>query len=129
MGRGQWSRWDRGMCEGCSLEIGMAFYGRAVRRERSSDPPTWAASMNSTALGEFLEREFTMHRVEELVEASMVLVLHDWGYIERALRRALGRARTTSAHRETGSATSELAKKCGNLSIRPRSRLLQEWSE
>jgi hypothetical protein len=51
MGRGQWSRWDRGMCEGCSLEIGMAFYGRAVRRERSSDPPTWAASMNSTALG------------------------------------------------------------------------------
>lgn len=26
----------------------------------------------------FLEREIAMHRVEELVEASMVLVLHDW---------------------------------------------------
>jgi hypothetical protein len=39
---------------------------------------TWIASINSTALGEFLEREIAMHRVEELVEASMGLVLHDW---------------------------------------------------
>ncbi len=40
--------------------------------------PIWTASINSTGLGEFLEREIAMHRVEELVEASMVLVLHDW---------------------------------------------------
>jgi hypothetical protein len=35
-------------------------------------------AINSTALGEFLEREIAMHRIEELVEANMVLVLHDW---------------------------------------------------
>ena len=44
----------------------------------------WIASINSTALGEFVEREIAMHRVEELVEASMVLVLHDWGLYREA---------------------------------------------
>ncbi len=38
----------------------------------------WIASINSTALGEFLEREIAMRRVEELVDSSMMLVLHDW---------------------------------------------------
>jgi len=66
------------MCEGWSLEIGMAFHGSVVRRDGSGDPPRWVASINSTALGEFVEREIAMHRVEELVEASMVLVLYDW---------------------------------------------------
>ena len=78
MGRGQWTRWGRGMCEGRSLEIGTAFYGSVVRQDRSGAPSTWIASINSSALGEFLGREIAMHRVEELVEASMVLVLHDW---------------------------------------------------
>jgi hypothetical protein len=66
------------MCEGWSLEIGMAFHGSVVRRESSGDPPMWIASINSTGLGEFLEREIAMRRVEELVESSMGLVLHDW---------------------------------------------------
>ena len=66
------------MCEGWSLEIGMAFRGSVVRQDTSGDAPTWIASINSTALGEFLEREIAMHRVEELIESSMVLVLHDW---------------------------------------------------
>jgi hypothetical protein len=66
------------MCEGWSLEIGMAFHGSAVRRDRRGEPATWIASINSSALGEFLEREIAMHRVEELVEASMLLVQHDW---------------------------------------------------
>src|SRR5215469_6691856 len=57
MGRGQWTRWGGGMCEGWSLEIGVAFYGSVVRRDRSGDRPTWIASINSTGLGEFLERE------------------------------------------------------------------------
>jgi hypothetical protein len=57
------------MCEGWSLEIGMAFRGEQT---------TWIASINSTGLGEFLEREIAMRRVEELVESSMGLVLHDW---------------------------------------------------
>jgi hypothetical protein len=66
------------MCEGWSLEIGMAFRGSVVRRDRSGDPPIWIASINSTGLGEFLEREIAMRRVEELGESSMVLVLYDW---------------------------------------------------
>ena len=78
MGRGEWTRWGRGMCEDWSLEIGMAFHGSVVCQDSSGYPPTWIAAINSTALGEFLERETAMHRVEELVEASMVLVLHDW---------------------------------------------------
>jgi len=52
--------------------------GSVVRRDWSGDPPIWSPSINSTALGESLEREIVMHRVDELVEASMVLVLHDW---------------------------------------------------
>ena len=78
MGRGQWTRWGRGMCEGWSLEIGMAFRSSVVRRDTSGQPTTWIASINSTTLGEFLEREIAMRRVEELIESSMVLVLHDW---------------------------------------------------
>jgi hypothetical protein len=77
MGRRQQSRWGRGSSEGWSLEIGMAFHGSVVRRDRSG-PPTWITSINSTALGEFLEREIAMRRVDEFVESSMELALHDW---------------------------------------------------
>jgi len=66
------------MCGGWSLEIGMAFHSSVVRRDTRGEPTTWSASINSTALGEFLEREVAMHRVEELVESGMVSVLHDW---------------------------------------------------
>ena len=48
------------------------------RPQRSGEPPIWTASINSTGLGEFLEREIAMRRVEELVDSSMMLVLHDW---------------------------------------------------
>jgi hypothetical protein len=85
MGRGQWTRWGRGMCEGWSFEIGMAFRGSVVRRDASGQPTTWSASINSTGLGEFMEREIAMRRVEELVESSMGLVLHDWG-LYRAMK-------------------------------------------
>jgi hypothetical protein len=53
------------MCEGWSLEIGTAFHGSVVRRDRSGEPRRWVASINSTALGD-VEREIPMHRVEEL---------------------------------------------------------------
>ena len=86
MGRGQWTRWGRGMCEGWSLEIGMAFHGSVVRRDTRGAPTTWSASINSTGLGEFPEREIAMRRVEELVECSMLLVLHDWNYIGQRKR-------------------------------------------
>ena len=75
---------SRGRCEGWSLEIGMAFHGSVVRRDRRGEPARWSAAINSSALGEFLEREIAMHRVEELVEASMVLVLHDWELYQAA---------------------------------------------
>ena len=78
MGRGQWTRWGRGMCEGWSLEIGMAFRGAVVRRDIGGKPTTCIESINSTGLGEYMEREIAMRRVEELVESSMGLVLHDW---------------------------------------------------
>jgi len=66
------------MCEGWSLEVGMACHGSVVRRDTRGEPTTWTASINSTALAEFLEREIAMRRVEEFVECSMLLVLHDW---------------------------------------------------
>jgi hypothetical protein len=72
------------MCEGWSLEIGMAFRSSVVRRDISREQTTWIASTNSTGLGEFLEREIAMHRVEELVESSMGLVLHDWELYQAA---------------------------------------------
>ena len=58
---------------------------RGVSRLSGSPRTTWIASINSTALGEFVEREIAMHRVEELVEASMVLVLHD-GELDQAVK-------------------------------------------
>ena len=84
MGRGHWTRWGRGMCEGWSLEIGMAFRGSVARRETNGQPTTWITSINSTGLGEFLERDIAMRRVEELMESGMVLVLHDWELYETA---------------------------------------------
>jgi hypothetical protein len=51
------------MCEGWSLEIGMAFHGSVFRRNSRGGPPTSGASINSTALGEFLEREIAMHEI------------------------------------------------------------------
>jgi hypothetical protein len=85
MGRGQWTRWGRGMCKGWSLEIGMAFHGSVVRRDHRGEPAI--ASVNSSALGEFLKREIAMHRVEEMIEASMVLVLHDWELYQTKAKR------------------------------------------
>src|SRR6516165_2152689 len=41
-----------------------------VRRDISREQTTWIASINSTGLGEFLEREIAMRRVEELVEPA-----------------------------------------------------------
>jgi hypothetical protein len=55
----------------------MVFRGSVVRRDRG-EPTRWIASLNSTALGEFLEREIAMRRVEERVECNMLLVLRDW---------------------------------------------------
>ena len=76
--RGQWNRWGRGLCEGWSLEIGRAYRGCVVKRQIAREPPSWEASINTTALGRCLDREDAMRRVEECLENDMRLVLHDW---------------------------------------------------
>jgi hypothetical protein len=58
-----------------------------VRRDIGRKQTTWIASINSTGLGEFLEREIAMQRVEEKVESSMGLVLHDWELYQAAKRK------------------------------------------
>ena len=75
------------MCEGWSLEIGIAFRGSVVRREIGGKPTTWIASINSIGLGEFLERDIAMRRVEEQVESCMGLVLRDWDLYQAAKAR------------------------------------------
>ena len=76
--RGQWSRWGPGMCEGWSLEIGLALRGGVVRQERIDQPPTWLASVNAGFLGEYPDRSAAMARVEADIAHHMELVLHDW---------------------------------------------------
>lgn len=76
--RGQWTRWGRGMCEGWSLEIGLAFRGSVVRSDTPGLPTRWLASINTACLGQYLECEIAMRHVEERIVSNMELVLHDW---------------------------------------------------
>jgi hypothetical protein len=82
--RSEWSRWGRGMCEGWSLEIGTAYRGSVVRQDRIDHPPTWLASVNAAYLGEYLDRETAMARVEADIEHNMQMVLNDWGLYQAA---------------------------------------------
>jgi hypothetical protein len=72
------------MCEGYALDIGNAFRGSVVMSDAQGMPSMWIASVNATALGEYLERGEAMRRVEEVIEGSMGLVLHDWGLYQAA---------------------------------------------
>jgi hypothetical protein len=87
MKRGEWSRWGRGKCEGYSLEIGEALRGAVVRSSTLDLPTVWLASLNTTALGEYLERDVAMRRVEEHIESTMNLVLYDWELFKAAKAR------------------------------------------
>jgi hypothetical protein len=52
-------------------------------------PTVWIASVNMTALGEYLERLEAMRRVEERIEASMQFALNDWElYLAAKAKRA-----------------------------------------
>jgi hypothetical protein len=77
--RGQWSRWGRGMCE-----IGTAYRGAVVRQDHIDQPPTWLASVNAVYVGEYLDRDSAMARVEANIESNMQMVLHDWGLYQAA---------------------------------------------
>ncbi len=85
--RGEWNRWGRGMCEGWSLEIGNAFRGAVVRQDKFEGPPMWLASVNAAYLGEYLEREAAMARVQADIESNMELVMHDWRLYQEAKQK------------------------------------------
>lgn len=72
------------MCEGWSIEIGTAFIGSVVRRQTVGLPETWIASINTTALGDDLNRGDAMRRVEDRIESAMALVLPDWELYQAA---------------------------------------------
>ncbi|HEV3238247.1 MAG TPA: hypothetical protein VGZ25_14750 [Gemmataceae bacterium] len=72
------------MCEGWSLEIGTAYRGAVVRQDKIEQPPTWLASVNAAYLGEYLDRETAMVRVEADIEHNMQMVLNDWGLYQAA---------------------------------------------
>ena len=69
------------MCEGWSLEIGTAFRGAVVIQDRVDQPQTRFASVNAAYLGEYLDRDLTMARVEANIEEIMQTVLNDWGAV------------------------------------------------
>jgi hypothetical protein len=79
----------RGICEGWSLEIGVAFRGTVVRQERLNQPTTWLASVNAGYLGEYFDRATAMARVEDTIEHNMKLALE-----EREMYRATKEQRT-----------------------------------
>jgi hypothetical protein len=81
--RGKWNRWGRGMCEGWSLEIGTAYRGAVVRQDKIEQPPTWLTSVNAAYLGEYLDRDSAMARVEANIESNMQTVLNDWGLYQK----------------------------------------------
>jgi hypothetical protein len=70
------------MCEGWSLEIGTALRGAVVRQDKIGEAPTWLTSVNAVFLGEYLDRETAMTRVEADIEDRMKMVLHDWELYE-----------------------------------------------
>jgi pimeloyl-ACP methyl ester carboxylesterase len=61
-----------------SLEIGNAFRGSVVRYDLVGQPTGWDASVNTTALGRYPDRDLAMRRVEQAIENDMGLVLHHW---------------------------------------------------
>ena len=77
------------MCEGYSLELGFVIRGNVVRQYAVEQPVTWLASMNTTYLGEYLNREEAIARVEADIEHHMSMVLHHWE-LYRAGKRERG---------------------------------------
>jgi hypothetical protein len=77
------------MCEGWSLEIGNAFRGAVVRQDKFDRPPMWLASVNAAYLGEYLQRDAAMNRVQVEIESNMEMVFHDWALYQAAKEEQL----------------------------------------
>lgn len=87
MGRGIWTRWGRGSCEGWGLAIGDVLRCGVVRGLIRIDRPTlWRADINAVELGDYPTREQAMQRVEERVTADMRAALADWAVFEKRKR-------------------------------------------
>jgi hypothetical protein len=56
-----------------------------VRQDQIDQPVTWLASVNAAYLGEYLDRETAMTRVEKNIEHGMVL--HDRGLYQAGKER------------------------------------------
>jgi hypothetical protein len=52
---------------------------RPGRQDGIDQPVTWLASVNAAYLGEYLDRDTAMTRVEKDIEDQMKTVFHDWG--------------------------------------------------
>ena len=65
------------------MEIGTAYRGAVVRQYKIEQPPTWLASVNAAYLGEYLDRDSAMARVEAR-EQHAKTVLNDWGQYQPA---------------------------------------------
>ena len=55
-----------------------------MRQDRIDQPQTWLASVNAAYLGEYLDRQTAMARVEADIEHNMQMVLNDWGLSQAA---------------------------------------------
>jgi len=87
MGKGKWSRWGRGSCEGWSLDIGYALRGQvALNHDRS-----WRASVNATELGTWKTREEAMQAVETRITHEVQLILEDWSLWQKAIATRSGK--------------------------------------
>jgi len=98
MGKGKWTRWGRGSCEGYSLEIGWSFHGQVVRNLDCS----WRASLNTTELDVWKTKEEAMRIVEQRITRDVRAILEDWALWETLL------------------ASSSPAKKSSSSSSKPR---------
>ena len=58
-----------------------------MRQDGIEKPSTWLASVNAAYLGEYLDRNTAMARVEKDIEPNMEMVLHDWGLCQNQRER------------------------------------------
>jgi hypothetical protein len=60
---------------------GCAACGTVVRQDKIEQPPTWLASLNAAYLGEYLDRDSAMARIEANIAENMQTVLHELGAV------------------------------------------------
>jgi len=74
MGKGKWTRWGRGYCEGYGLEI-----GNALRASVSRDSDgAWRTSINAVSHGSYDNVDEAKKRIEEAIRDDVNLILEDW---------------------------------------------------